>query len=318
MIPCSAWRSGVLLILLATLAGCVASRPRHTALGDHAHELRIGATHLVFQAEPGSLPRTNIPAIYRRGGYISRVFSPTGLLLTDDFPTNHTHHHGVWAAWTKTRFEGRTPDFWNMGQGKGRVQFVALDEIKPSRDAFHVRARTDYVDMLARPEKTALHETWHLRAFDSGQRDVGAFDVELHQHCATDAPLELPQHLYGGFGFRGHAAWNGPTNLLLLTSDGETNRVRAHGTRVRWCWLGGLVEGRVTGIVLMGHPTNFRAPQPIRMHPEEPFFCFAPSQAGDFAIRPGETHTARFRMLTLDGPPERERIEAHWRRFADE
>ena len=82
---------------------------------------------LEYQAEPGELPRPDIKTLFTRGGYIHPIYSPAGKLITDDFPPNHIHHHGVWWAWTKTEFEGRHPDFWNMGDGKGRVEFVALD-----------------------------------------------------------------------------------------------------------------------------------------------------------------------------------------------
>src|SRR6266566_5163143 len=53
---------------------------------------------------------------------------PSGKLLTDDYPPDHKHHHGIWSPWTKTEFEGRHPDFWNMGQKLGRVEFVKLDD----------------------------------------------------------------------------------------------------------------------------------------------------------------------------------------------
>jgi len=49
-----------------------------------------------------------------------------GLLVTDDYPPNHLHHHGIWFPWTKTRFEGREVDFWNMGGKTGTVEFVAF------------------------------------------------------------------------------------------------------------------------------------------------------------------------------------------------
>ncbi|GIT77905.1 MAG: hypothetical protein Ct9H300mP32_2870 [Verrucomicrobiota bacterium] len=39
--------------------------------------------------------------------------------ITDDYPHNHKHHHGIWFPWTNTIFEGRKPDFWNMGNGTG-------------------------------------------------------------------------------------------------------------------------------------------------------------------------------------------------------
>ena len=52
--------------------------------------------------------------------YLHPLATPTGNVVTDDYPANHLHHHGVWTAWTNTVFQGRKTDFWNMGQGLGK------------------------------------------------------------------------------------------------------------------------------------------------------------------------------------------------------
>ncbi|MFP5082199.1 DUF6807 family protein, partial [Pedobacter sp. JCM 36344] len=64
---------------------------------------------------------SGVDSVFRRGGYIFPIFSPSGLSVADDYPLIHKHHHGIWAAWTKTEFEGRHPDFWNMGDKTGTV-----------------------------------------------------------------------------------------------------------------------------------------------------------------------------------------------------
>ncbi len=86
-----------------------------------------GRQGIAYQAQPDELPASDIKEIFRRGGYIHPVYTPSGRTVTDDYPPDHYHHHGIWFAWTKTEFEGRHPDFWNMGDGTGKVEFVALD-----------------------------------------------------------------------------------------------------------------------------------------------------------------------------------------------
>jgi hypothetical protein len=54
-------------------------------------------------------------------------------VVTDDYPANHKHHHGIWFAWTRVDFEGRKTDFWNMGDGKGTVEFVDLIAVGAAR-----------------------------------------------------------------------------------------------------------------------------------------------------------------------------------------
>ena len=270
----------------------------------------------VFQSGAGELPRGDIPEVYRRGGYLATLYSPSGLRITDDYPANHLHHHGIWTSWTKTRFEGRSPDFWNMGDRKGRVECVAVDRTWTGPAESGLVARNDYVDLLAQPPRVVLHETLEIRVGSESGARWRVTDVSIRQTCATGSPLELPEYHYGGLGFRGHGDWNGGSHAQVLTSEGITNRVAAHGTRPRWIWVGGLVEGRLTGLVLFGHPGNFRAPQPLRVHPEEPFVCFSPQQMGTFTLQPGSDYVARYRLATVDGLPDREEIERIWKEFA--
>lgn len=269
---------------------------------------------LRYQAEPGELPRPDIKALYRRGGYLQSIHTPAGRLVTDDFPPNHLHHHGVWTPWTKTEFQGRHPDFWNMGDGTGRVEFVALDGVweKDGRAGFEARHR--FVDLTVDPPVTVLLETWKVAVASEEGRYV--IDLELSQTCAGEALLKLPEYHYGGFGFRGNRAWDGAENCRFLGSTGLTDRNKVNGSREKWCWVGGQVDGAVSGAAFLCHPANFRAPQPVRAHPTEPFFCFAPPQLGEMEIVPGKPYVAKYRILVADGEPDAAALDKAWEAYA--
>lgn len=277
-----------------------------------------GAGVLRYNAEKTPLPRPDLSPILQRGGYLHPIFTPAGKVVTDDYPWNHLHHHGLWMAWTATEFEGRQPDFWNMGQGKGTVEFVALDRTwsGPVHAGFVSRHR--YVDLTAASPKAALLETWQVRVFNlgGGTKPYRLFDLVCVQTTAGSSPLKLAEHRYGGLGFRGHADWDGKANCFFLTSEGETDREKAHGTRARWCHVSGKTGGALAGIAFLGHPDNFRAPQPMRIHPDEPFFNFAPCQAGAFEIAPGQAYVCRYRMVVSDRPPDKAELERLWNDYA--
>jgi hypothetical protein len=272
--------------------------------------LRYHAMH----TEPPS-PETD--PIYRRGGYIHPVYTPSGRLLTDDYPPAHLHHHGIWAAWSRTVFEGRRPDFWNMGQGTGTVEPVALDTTWSGPVHAGLRARHRYVDLTASTPTDALLESWTVQIYEvqGHGRPYRVFDLEVRQTTASDSPLMLPEYHYGGVGFRGHRDWDGAENTFFLTSEGR-DRSDGHGTRARWCHIGGYVDGTLVGIAILGHPENFRFPQHMRIHPDEPFFNWAPSQGGDWAIQPGETYIARYRYVTYDGEPDAAELDRLWNDYA--
>jgi hypothetical protein len=312
---------GFILISLAVTAIEIQSAPQEaktlTAVQEKT-KVKVGplsAPWLEYQAQPGELPRDNIKELFRRGGYLHPIRTPKGKVVTDDFPPNHIHHHAIWWSWTKTEFDGRAPDFWNMGEGKGRVDFVALEKTwNGTADAGFV-SRHKFVDLTAPQPTTVLNETWEVRAYNT--RDgVNVFDLTSTQECATDKPLKLPEYHYGGLGFRGHGDWNGKTNAHYLTSEGITDRIAGHGTRARWCDISGLVEGQLAGITILCHPDNFRAPQHMRIHPSEPFFCYAPQQGGAMEIAPGKKYVSRYRFIVHDGPPDKQLIERIWKEYA--
>jgi hypothetical protein len=54
----------------------------------------------------------------------------------------------------------------------------------------------------------------------------------------------------------------------------------------------------------------------MRVHPTEPFFNFAPQQAGDMALEAGAVYRSRYRFVVHDGPPDRVELDRLWNDFA--
>lgn len=269
-----------------------------------------------MQEEP--LPSDKVDKKFLRSGHIHPVRSPAGKVITASYPADHLHHHGIWAPWTKTEFQGRTPDFWNMGQLTGRAEFASLERTwsGPVHAGFVSRQRQ--VDISAPAPVAALDETWEVTLYDvpGAAVPLRVFDLVITQTCATPDPLILPEYRYGGLGFRGHDQWNGRERARFLTSEGETDRVKGNTSRARWVHIGGDIDGAPAGIGILGHPGNFRAPQPLRLHPSEPFVCFAPTQLGEFRIEPGRPYVMRYRFVVTDGAADRALLEACWQGFA--
>src|SRR5262245_30409497 len=154
----------------------LASRPMSTALaapgvdvdsdGRVLHLRADGRAVLDYRLQ-GELPDAGIKQIFRRGGYIHPVYTPGGRIVTDDYPDDHPHQHGIFFAWTKTEFEGRHPDFWNMGDGTGAVQFEKLEGSRSGSDSAVFKARLRHIDLSGPQPKTALNEVWELTVYRS-------------------------------------------------------------------------------------------------------------------------------------------------------
>ncbi len=134
------------------------------------------------------------------------------------------------------------------------------------------------------------------------------------QSANTAQPLILPEYHYGGVGFRAHADWANPDSINFLTSEGLGRE--ANETRPNWVHAGGYTDGDLAGITMMDHPSNFRFPQPVRIHPSHPYFVYAPQQLGEMRIEPGSPYIAQYRFVTYDGEPNPEELNRIWNDYA--
>lgn len=310
-------RSSILFYLILS-ASALQAGPAVTAKREGTQVVfRAGDKEMFrYQAEAAPLPRPDIKPEFQRGGYVFPLLTPSGQSIADDYPPNHVHHHGLWWAWTKTKFGSTEPDFWNMGDKKGRVEFVSLDKVWEKDGAAGLTAKHRFLSLLTSPPAAALEETWELRATAAGgEKPRFLLDFTSTQTCSGSEPLKLPKYHYGGLGFRGRRDWDGAGNCRFLTSEGITDRVKGNTSTARWLWVGGNAGGVTAGVTILSHPDNFRAPQPLRLHPTEPFVCFAPQQAGEMEIKPGTPYISRYRLVLADGEPNAEEAEAWWKEY---
>ena len=258
----------------------------------------------------------------QRSGYIYPLFNPIGQAVTDDFPPDHVddlppdhaYQHSVWLAWSKATFEGRQVNFWELSERKGAIEHVELEKSGGGAVFAHFTALLHHIDLTAPGgPKVALHETWKVLIYNL--TDAFVFDLESTQTCATQSPLQVLENSWGGIAIRGHRNWFDTKNSEYLTSEGKT-RKDGNQTRPRWVDMYGWVDGKRSGIALLSHPDNFRFPQPARLHPEKPYFCFAPPALGPFSIEPGKPYRSRYRFYVHQGRPDPAAIDRVWTDFA--
>ena len=280
--------------------------------GSNLELLLRGKQVLRYNYKPVSPPTPEIDPVQTRDAYIHPVWTPGGRIITDDFHPDHLHQRGIFMAWTKTRFKGRTPDFWNLGDGSGAVRFKEFRKVFQGPVFAGFQAVQEHVDLSApEGEEVALTELWDVRVWRLGLGEgYFVFDLDSVQQCATDAPLTLPEYLYGGMGFRGARSWT-PDALSVETSTGK-DRKSGDGSREDWCHFQGPVDGKLAGIVVFGDPQNYRAPQPLRIHPEMPYFSFTPVRMGEMQIEPGRPYHSHFRFLVYDGKMTTKTVKSHW------
>jgi methane monooxygenase PmoA-like len=292
---------------------------------DRAIEARFGDKPLLRYNKGHVEPPEGVNPRYGRSAHLHPVWTPGGSIVTDELPPDHLHQSGIFLAYTKTQFEGRDVDFWNLGGGKGRVRFKERGDLTSGPVFGELQVTHEHVDLTAGDKseigkttggKVALNEEWNVRIWNVGlQSGYWLMDIASRASCAGDSPLRLPEYHYGGMAIRAARSWV-PKEVHFLTSEGD-DRLKGNHTRPRWCDIHGAIEGKMAGVALLTHPTNFRFPEPLRIHPTMPYMVYTPSFLGDWEIRPGPPHQSRYRFVIHDGQLSAETLEQLWRDFAD-
>lgn len=252
---------------------------------------------------------------YARSGFLHPLFTPSGVELSDSFPEDHPHHHGIWTAWSAVESNGLQPDFWNVGKRTGGVR--VRNRPRLSLENGSVECDMESFAATAADEVTILHETWLISPVPGG-RDAHRFDLEITYHNVTGHEVRLKSHHYGGLGLRGRPDWvhtrPEAARLSFLTSNGTTDRMKGDGERARWFYFGGPTPNGQAGFAVMhlsGGPE-----QHTRFNPKDPFVAFTPVKRAPIAVPADGRLTMRYRILLLDGPPDPTALEEEWRSAA--
>jgi hypothetical protein len=299
-------------------------------------EVKSEADHLVVTVQGAPVfhfrtkapaPSAEVPARYTRAGYLHPVMSPGGVVVTDDSPGDHGHHHGIWTAWTVTEYQGKRLSFWGPEPGRSKNDLVSVGGLFGGEIAGGFTARLASSDLSVKPEKQILDSEWkvvvHRTSAGAGKAPYFLFDLEWTDKVVGDKPLQLLEYRYGGLGVRAQREWLDANKVAFLTSEGA-DRLAGENTRVRWVHIGGPVTAskgtrQVTstaGLAVLVHPLNLRAPEPVRLNPGIPELCISPVKAGPLTIAPGRPYTARYRFVVSDGPASAPLLERLWRDYA--
>ena len=315
------------LILVLTTSIAPAQSPTVTVVDTGAAlEARYDGRPLLRYNKAHVEPAEGIDPKYGRSGHIHPVWTPAGAIVTDELPPDHLHQSGIFLAHTRTSYEGRNVDFWNLAGGKGRVRFKELKETKSSPSSGQFQVVHEHVDLTAGDDKTeigkttggkvAMVESFNVRVSTEGWKSGYWFmDIESSLRCATDSPVKMPEYHYGGMAIRAARPWV-PKEVQFVTSEGD-DRLKGNHTRPKWCDIYGAIDGKTAGVALMTYPSNFRFPEPLRIHPTMPYMVYTPSFLGDWEISPAAPHNSRYRFVIHDGQLSVEALNRIWQNYAE-
>ncbi len=169
-------------------------------------------------------PPKGIKPIYRRSGFVHPLRTPSGAIVTDDFPPDHAHQHGMFMAWTSGHYQGKPADLWNQVKDHGRIEHVeTLHAARgPVFDELIVRLR--HIVTRDGKDTPVIEERWHLIVHR--RDDLTVIDFISTQHALTDAKFQVKKYHYGGFAMRGRRDWLGQG--AMLNAEGLDRKAGNH------------------------------------------------------------------------------------------
>ncbi len=279
---------------------------------------RNGHPILTYQHSLKQVPK-GVNPVFRRSGFIHPAYTPSGFVLTAIQPRDHRHHYGIWNPWTKIEFDKKTYDLWNLGDKKGTVRSVSVGRTFQGDVMAGFDACLEHIVFQSSGEQKIMDETWSVKAWSTPEGFLWDFQSLLTP--STPNSVLLKAYRYAGFGYRANEIWT-RNNAIMMTSEGYS-RQQIDGTRARWIYITGTSPAGHSGLLLMGAPDNYNAPEPLRIWDEnanggrgDAFINFAPTKNTDWKLEAGKSYRLSYRLYAYDGEMTPQRAEQLWCDFA--
>jgi hypothetical protein len=183
-----------------------------------------------------------------RACYVHPLYGLNGEVLTEDFPKDHYHHHGIFWAWPHVGIDGKEYDLWVYGNIQQRhVRWLGREA---GRDAAALGVENGW---FVGPKKVMIEQVWLrvLRAAD-GQR---AIDIDF-RFTPVDKPITLQGaegKSYGGLNLR-----YGPRTDTVITVPAGRTKEDLSDTPLAWADLSANFSGATTqsGAAVFVDPTH--------------------------------------------------------------
>jgi hypothetical protein len=179
------------------------------------------------ESVPRNDPRRN------RSCFVHPVYGLNGEVLTESFPKDHYHHHGIFWAWSHILIDGKEYDLWVHNNIEQRFVRWICREAGPVAAVLAVENGWFIGD-----KKVMIERVW-LRAYKpaGGERSI---DVEF-AFIPVDKPITLrgaEGKSYGGLNLR-----YAPRKDTVITVPSGRTKEDLPDTRLAWADLSAKFEG---------------------------------------------------------------------------
>ena len=160
----------ILRVVLAVTLGTLSSGLAEVVCTENDDSIVItrSGRHVLTYHKTAKVPEGVDPK-YARSGFLHPISTPSGRVVTDDYPVpHHSHQHGLFFAWKKASVADRSLNFWEADKG-GEVRHAKVVAITNEEDfaGFQVEL------VHASGGRAILREWWTVKVSeDSGWIDL--------------------------------------------------------------------------------------------------------------------------------------------------
>jgi hypothetical protein len=257
---------------------------------------------LVYNYEPVA-PPAGVEQRYVRSCYIHPLYGLDGDVLTQDYPTDHFHHRGVFWAWPRNMVGEKAFNLWLI-QGKGEVgarqhfeKWVKREEGDKQAEVV-VENTWRYDDSPAPLVRETIGVVVHAAERDSRAIDFMLRFENVSQEVVTFLGADKEKG-YGGFCIRPDASRK---PLEFTTKDGRcATDVLRYDTP--WADVSSRIspDGPYSGLAAFQHPSNPGYPHHGWIFRHYGFLGVSWPHLEPYILEPGKSVELSYRLFVHRG-----------------
>ena len=296
----------MLLFVLALLICCPVCHASLTISDDGSGLTILEGEHpvLVYHYEPVA-PPAGVEKRYERSCYIHPLYGLDGDVLTQDYPTDHYHHRGVFWAWPENTVGERPFNLWLI-QGRGEVGARQHFEKWLKREEGDKQAEVVVQNVWRYDDspKPYVRETVGM-VVHSAEEDSRAIDFTLRFENTSQESVTLlgaDRKGYGGFCIRPDASRK---PLTFTTKDGRCATDVLHYD-TPWADVSSRIspDGPYSGVAAFQHPSNPGYPHHGWIFRHYGFLGVSWPHLEPYILEPGKSVELKYRLFIHRGKAE--------------
>lgn len=257
-----------------------------------------GSPVLVYRHGPVDPPE-GVDARYRRAGYIHPLYSVDGDVLTQDFPSDHYHHRGVFWTWPECTVGDRRIDVWALDGARPQPQNVEIVRVDAQGAELVFDAYWAFDDSPTVPqvgERVAIT----VHPAQGGNRSIDFHITMSNPTQETVTFLGAANKGYGGLCFRPDSA----RKPMHFTADSGPVEEDQLSFDTPWADVSFRLDPEAppqAGVAVFQHPANPGYPHPGWIFRHYSFLGASWPHEETHALAPGESFELRYRMFVHRG-----------------